>query len=150
VFSSITLLAILFVVSPVRRSNDSSSMSSSSFNQQLPSTRDNLPRYVPSNTLFNMATLGNTFHRDNLNQRHDSSPLHPHTSSATLTDNTYETAAKLLFMSIKWARNIPSFLSLPFRDQAILLEETWSELFILSAAQWSLPLETGNFAFLIL
>ena len=28
-----------------------------------------------------------------------------------------EAAAKLLFMSVKWARNIPSFMNLPFRDQ---------------------------------
>ena len=48
-------------------------------------------------------------------------------------------------MSVKWARNIPSFLQLPFRDQAILLEESWSELFILSAAQWSLPVDLGEF-----
>ena len=47
-------------------------------------------------------------------------------------------------MSVKWARNIPSFLQLPFRDQAILLEESWSELFILSAAQWSLPVDLGK------
>ena len=33
-----------------------------------------------------------------------------------------EAAAKLLFMSVKWARNIPSFLSLPFRDQ---VHESW-------------------------
>ncbi|ELT91492.1 hypothetical protein CAPTEDRAFT_53417, partial [Capitella teleta] len=59
-------------------------------------------------------------------------------------DNIYETAARLLFMSVKWARNIPSFLQLPFRDQAILLEESWSELFILSAAQWSLPLDPNS------
>ncbi|XP_052788687.1 nuclear receptor subfamily 2 group E member 1-like [Mya arenaria] len=59
------------------------------------------------------------------------------------TENTCETAAKLLFMMIKWARNIPPFLSLPFSDQAILLEESWSELFILFAAQWSLPIEVG-------
>ena len=54
-----------------------------------------------------------------------------------------EPAAKLLFMSVKWAKNIPSFLQLPFRDQAILLEESWCELFVLSAAQWSLPFDTG-------
>ncbi len=59
------------------------------------------------------------------------------------SENIYETAARLLFMSVKWARNIPSFLQLPFRDQAILLEESWSELFILSAAQWSLPVDLG-------
>ncbi|XP_076090891.1 nuclear receptor subfamily 2 group E member 1-like [Mytilus galloprovincialis] len=59
-------------------------------------------------------------------------------------DNIYETAARLLFMCVKWARSIPSFLQLPFRDQAILLEESWCELFILSAAQWSLPIDIGT------
>lgn len=58
-------------------------------------------------------------------------------------DCTFETAAKLLFMSVKWAKNIPSFLQLPFRDQAILLEESWCELFVLSAAQWSLNIDIG-------
>ena len=28
-----------------------------------------------------------------------------------------ESAARLLFMSVKWARNIPPFLNMPFRDQ---------------------------------
>ncbi|XP_069119677.1 photoreceptor-specific nuclear receptor-like isoform X1 [Argopecten irradians] len=60
------------------------------------------------------------------------------------TENLFETAARLLFMSVKWARNIPSFLQLPFRDQAILLEESWSELFVLSAAQWSLPIDVAT------
>ncbi|XP_071096820.1 nuclear receptor subfamily 2 group E member 1-like [Haliotis cracherodii] len=59
-------------------------------------------------------------------------------------ENTYETAARLLFMSVKWARNIPSFLHLPFRDQAILLEESWNELFVLSAAQWALPIDAAS------
>ena len=61
------------------------------------------------------------------------------------SDNVYETAARLLFMSVKWARSIPSFLQLPFRDQAILLEESWCELFVLSAAQWSLPIDIGEY-----
>lgn len=65
-------------------------------------------------------------------------------ANAAAAENTYETAARLLFMSVKWARNIPSFLQLPFRDQAILLEESWSELFILSAAQWSLTIDVGE------
>ncbi|XP_071451821.1 photoreceptor-specific nuclear receptor-like [Hetaerina americana] len=56
-------------------------------------------------------------------------------------DGVYESAAKLLFLAVKWARSIPSFLQLPFRDQAILLEEAWSDLFVLSAAQWSLPID---------
>jgi hypothetical protein len=35
-------------------------------------------------------------------------------------------------------------LQLTFRDQAILLEEAWSELFVLSAAQWALPVDEGK------
>uniref|UniRef100_A0A8C6SJE0 Photoreceptor-specific nuclear receptor n=1 Tax=Neogobius melanostomus TaxID=47308 RepID=A0A8C6SJE0_9GOBI len=54
----------------------------------------------------------------------------------------YETSARLLFMSVKWAKNLPVFSLLPFRDQVILLEEAWSELFLLCALQWSLPFDT--------
>ncbi|XP_063043857.1 photoreceptor-specific nuclear receptor-like [Engraulis encrasicolus] len=57
-------------------------------------------------------------------------------------ENVYETSARLLFMSVKWAKNLPVFSNLPFRDQVILLEEAWSELFLLCAIQWSLPLES--------
>ncbi|NP_001158362.1 tailless [Saccoglossus kowalevskii] len=54
-----------------------------------------------------------------------------------------ETAARLLFMSVKWAKNVPAFLSLPFRDQLLLLEEGWRELFVLGAAQWQMCMEIG-------
>lgn len=30
---------------------------------------------------------------------------------------------------------------LPYRDQTILLEESWSELFVLTAAQWNFPVD---------
>ncbi|KAH0619940.1 hypothetical protein JD844_014385 [Phrynosoma platyrhinos] len=61
---------------------------------------------------------------------------------ATNPESVYETSARLLFMAVKWAKNLPVFSNLPFRDQVILLEEAWSELFLLCAIQWSLPLET--------
>ncbi|ESO85739.1 hypothetical protein LOTGIDRAFT_130367, partial [Lottia gigantea] len=54
-----------------------------------------------------------------------------------------EAAARLLFMSVKWAKTVPAFLSLPFRDQVILVEEAWRELFVLGAAQFQIPLEAG-------
>lgn len=57
-------------------------------------------------------------------------------------ENVYETSARLLFMAVKWAKNLPVFSNLPFRDQVILLEEAWSELFLLCAIQWSLPLDS--------
>ena len=56
----------------------------------------------------------------------------------------YESAIRVLYMTVKWVRNIPTFLDLPFRDQAILLEESWSELFVLSIAQWKLPIDTTS------
>ncbi|XP_062060870.1 photoreceptor-specific nuclear receptor [Lepus europaeus] len=57
-------------------------------------------------------------------------------------DSIHETSARLLFMAVKWAKNLPVFSNLPFRDQVILLEEAWSELFLLGAIQWSLPLDS--------
>ncbi|XP_026465058.1 photoreceptor-specific nuclear receptor-like [Ctenocephalides felis] len=56
-------------------------------------------------------------------------------------ENVYESAAKLLFLAVKWARSIPSFAQLSLRDQSLLLEESWAELFVLTAAQWNLPIE---------
>lgn len=61
-------------------------------------------------------------------------------------ETIYETSARLLFMAVKWAKNLPSFASLPFRDQVILLEESWSELFLLNAIQWCMPLDVANCA----
>lgn len=52
-----------------------------------------------------------------------------------------EAAARLLFMSIKWTKNVPAFLGLPYRDQVVLLEESWRELFVLGAAQFQMPLD---------
>ena len=35
------------------------------------------------------------------------------------SENVYETSARLLFMSVKWAKNLPVFSNLPFRDQVL-------------------------------
>jgi len=70
-------------------------------------------------------------------------PSSPYSSSSPCgLDSIHETSARLLFMAVKWAKNLPVFSNLPFRDQVILLEEAWSELFLLGAIQWSLPLDT--------
>lgn len=50
-----------------------------------------------------------------------------------------ETSMRILYVAVSWARSIPPFLQLPFQDQALLLEESWSELFILSVIQSALP-----------
>ncbi|XP_071632012.1 photoreceptor-specific nuclear receptor isoform X1 [Temnothorax longispinosus] len=70
-------------------------------------------------------------------------PVLPSLYSPASAETVYETSARLLFMAVKWAKNLPSFAGLPFRDQVILLEEVWSELFLLNAVQWCLPLESS-------
>lgn len=36
-------------------------------------------------------------------------------------ESIYETSARLLFMSVKWAKNLPVFSHLPFRDQVLAI-----------------------------
>jgi len=57
-----------------------------------------------------------------------------------------EAAARLLFMSVKWVKNLPAFVALPFSDQSLLIEDAWSELFVLGAAQFQLPLDAEALA----
>merc|ERR1719400_443357 len=59
-------------------------------------------------------------------------------------ETVYETAARLLFMAVRWTKNLASFAALPFRDQVLLLEESWSELFLLCSIQWCLPLPSPS------
>jgi len=57
-----------------------------------------------------------------------------------------EAAARLLFMSVKWVKNLPAFVALPFDDQALLIEDAWTELFVLGAAQFQLPVDAEALA----
>ncbi|KAL4608010.1 nuclear receptor subfamily 2 group F member 6-like isoform X1 [Arapaima gigas] len=69
----------------------------------------------------------------------------PQGASGTMgIDNICELAARLLFSTVEWARGIPFFPELPMSDQVALLRLSWSELFILNAAQSSLPLHTAS------
>ncbi|XP_008578787.1 PREDICTED: nuclear receptor subfamily 2 group F member 6, partial [Galeopterus variegatus] len=52
-------------------------------------------------------------------------------------------AARLLFSTVEWARHAPFFPELPVADQVALLRLSWSELFVLNAAQAALPLHTA-------
>ena len=48
-------------------------------------------------------------------------------------------------MSVKWAKSVPSFMSLPLSDQTVLLEESWAQLFLLNISQWSIQIDEGKF-----
>ena len=56
-------------------------------------------------------------------------------------EKIYESSVRILYMSVSWARSIPTFVELPFTDQALLLEACWSELFILCMIQCSVPMD---------
>ncbi|KAK3866329.1 hypothetical protein Pcinc_028130 [Petrolisthes cinctipes] len=73
-------------------------------------------------------------------------PKYPHELALpvfTSPETICETAARLLFMNVRWAKHLPAYTALPFRDQLMLLEDGWRELFVLSAAQFLLPVEAG-------
>ncbi|KAI2808088.1 ligand-activated sequence-specific DNA binding RNA polymerase II transcription factor [Blomia tropicalis] len=56
-------------------------------------------------------------------------------------DGMCEFAARILFSAVEWARAIPHFPDLQVQDQVTLLRVVWSELFILNASQYSMPLQ---------
>ncbi|EFX89201.1 tailless-like protein, partial [Daphnia pulex] len=72
------------------------------------------------------------------------SPLMPSGMTTPPPETICESAARLLFMNVRWAKSVPAFTTLPSRDQIILLEESWRELFVLGAAQFTLPIEAGT------
>jgi len=47
-----------------------------------------------------------------------------------------EVTAKLLFKIIQWTKKLPPFASLYYVDQIILMQESWSSLFLIAAVQW--------------
>lgn len=58
--------------------------------------------------------------------------------------NVYEIAARLMFASVSWLKDIQSLSRLELRDQLSLVEQTWCPLFVLSAAQINLPIKPGK------
>lgn len=73
-------------------------------------------------------------------------------SSEPNTDQeaVFESAARLLFLAVKWAKSIPSFSQINSHDQILLLEECWAELFVILAAQYGLPITSGSQIFNII
>lgn len=67
------------------------------------------------------------------------SPYHPVPLSPTnAVESMCETAAQLLFMNIRWIKAQCLVNPLPIGDQLVLLEHSWTDLFILGAAQYLL------------
>jgi len=57
--------------------------------------------------------------------------------SSLSMEYVYEIATRLLFLTVDWTRGIQVFRSLENTDQLVLLQSTWSDLFMLGVAQCS-------------
>lgn len=65
------------------------------------------------------------------------SPPHPITPpTETAIESVCETAAQLLFINIRWIKSQCQLHNFPMAEQLLLLEESWTEFFIVAAAQY--------------
>ncbi|XP_066942770.1 nuclear receptor subfamily 2 group E member 1 [Macrobrachium rosenbergii] len=110
-----------------------------------------LPEEMVNIMMMNSSTLdrrrqASSFTIPTSSTLHAPTPRYPHELGLPLfscSDGVCETAARLLFMNVRWAKHLPAYAALPYRDQLTLLEWGWRELFVLSAAQFLLPVEVG-------
>ncbi|KAG8444691.1 hypothetical protein GDO86_009746 [Hymenochirus boettgeri] len=98
-----------------------------------------------------LAAVSTTPERQTLVGLAQPTPKYPHeVNGAPLylyevaTESVCESAARLLFMSIKWAKSVPAFSTLSLQDQLMLLEDAWRELFVLGIAQWAIPVDAST------
>ena len=56
-----------------------------------------------------------------------------HAASQLVHENNNEICARLLFMAVKWTKNLTSFASLPFRDQVLLDNTPWYKSILITA-----------------
>ncbi|OQR73373.1 COUP transcription factor 1-like [Tropilaelaps mercedesae] len=66
----------------------------------------------------------------------------PFVSHPTPDENPQESAAKLLFCTMRWTRSMPAFQQLTCADQTLLVEHSWAEVFLCTAAQSCFELPT--------
>ena len=57
------------------------------------------------------------------------------------SESTTETAARLIFMTVHWAKKVKHFTELSHLDQVTLLRENWCKIFIINLVQWAMPFE---------
>ncbi|XP_033111989.1 nuclear receptor subfamily 2 group E member 1-like isoform X2 [Anneissia japonica] len=138
---------------------DTSSTASTAGGRTSPGSTDHSPSpptHIVSSVVHTshpaMTYYGTFYHSLLTAEQFNMNPLHIDTSrrevkienDGTNHESVAEITARLLFLSVKWAKHIPSFRILPYRDQVILLEEGWRDIFLLGMAQWSVPLLDSN------
>ena len=80
-------------------------------------------------------------------------PLPPPTSTSTPAlplsmaptwESLQETTARLLFMAVRWVKCLMPFQTLSTKDQLLLLQESWKDLFLLHLSQWAVPWDLSH------
>lgn len=107
-------------------------------------------KMLTSNLMSRVPTEKTTKEKENEVTSSEEVPVSDSTRMKS-TQSLYDSATKLLFLSIRWAKSIPSFNQLPQAAQKRLLNECWAELFVIAASQWGLSLDDdilANSAFL--
>lgn len=94
-----------------------------------------LPSYILDLTSRNRIILDQPTYPTPIMSPFQSIPQSP--SDATV-ESVCETAAQLLFMNIRWIKAQCLSVQLTIRDQLMLLENAWKDLFILGAAHYLL------------
>lgn len=67
-------------------------------------------------------------------------PTTPTTPTSCQPERIQDIAVRLLYHTVRWARSVPAFTELCVEDQVRLLENSWSDIFVLFAFQWHLEI----------
>lgn len=59
-------------------------------------------------------------------------------------ESLQEITARLLFSVVTWCKQVAPLRALTVADQLLLVEHAWRDLFVLSLAQWHVPLEVNT------
>ena len=65
-------------------------------------------------------------------------------SMAPTWESLQETTARLLFMAVRWVKCLMPFQTLSTKDQLLLLQESWKDLFLLHLSQWAVPWDLSH------
>lgn len=93
-----------------------------------------IPSYILDLSSRNRAIVDQPAYRTPILSPFHSVPLSP----TNVVESICETAAQILFMNIRWIKAQCLVNPLPINDQLLLLEHSWTDLFILGAAQYLL------------
>lgn len=95
------------------------------------------PKNSLNSTLSSSSSLNSSMNSGgSADKLFSSNSFSPANSGYGQWDSASEITARLLFMTIKWIKSLPTFHSLTRSDQLNLLSDNWKDLFLLNVAQY--------------